>query len=206
MRTASSTPGMNDSRAIESWRTESVWPRPPKMTSWCATRPGQAHRVDRLVHVAAGLADQLGGAQRGARGRVELLVVVQLDDLALGHVLRDRAATTCIISTAPIAKLGAKKRFALPTPSSSRVVDARSCRSRSARRPRGTARALSSAVSGVEKSTTTSASPQHVLRARRSSCGSARPTSAMSSAPSTAAHDRLRPSARRAGDRDVDHA
>ena len=32
-RTASSTPGMNDSREIVSWRIESVWPRPPKITS-----------------------------------------------------------------------------------------------------------------------------------------------------------------------------
>src|SRR5205823_12923091 len=41
LRTASRTPGMNDSREIESCRTESVCPTPPKMTSWCATRPGR---------------------------------------------------------------------------------------------------------------------------------------------------------------------
>jgi hypothetical protein len=39
-RTASNTPGMKDSRAIESWRIVSVCPSPPKTTSWCATRPG----------------------------------------------------------------------------------------------------------------------------------------------------------------------
>jgi hypothetical protein len=50
----------------------------------------QPHRVDRLVDVAAGRVDQLLGALGGARGRVELAVVVQLDDLALGHVRRDR--------------------------------------------------------------------------------------------------------------------
>src|SRR6185312_473906 len=34
LRIASSTPGMKDSRAIESWRIDSVWPSPPKSTSW----------------------------------------------------------------------------------------------------------------------------------------------------------------------------
>ena len=38
--TASSTPGMKELRSIESWRIESVWPSPPKITSWWATRPG----------------------------------------------------------------------------------------------------------------------------------------------------------------------
>ncbi len=32
-RTASRTPGMNERRSIESWRIESVWPSPPKITS-----------------------------------------------------------------------------------------------------------------------------------------------------------------------------
>ena len=36
----SSTPGMNDSRSIESWRIVSVWPTSPKITSWWATSPG----------------------------------------------------------------------------------------------------------------------------------------------------------------------
>ena len=49
---------------------------------------GQAHRVDRLVDVPAGRRDQLRGARRGARRGVELAVVMQLDDLALGHVAR----------------------------------------------------------------------------------------------------------------------
>ena len=68
-------------RSIESWRIDSVWPSPPKITSWWATRPGKPYRVDRLVDVAARLANQLGGALRRARGGVELAVVVQLDDL-----------------------------------------------------------------------------------------------------------------------------
>ena len=50
--------------------------------------PGQAHRVDRRRLAAARLRHQLGGARGGAAGRVELGVVVQLDDLGLVHVLR----------------------------------------------------------------------------------------------------------------------
>src|SRR5262245_1823691 len=46
----------------------------------------QAHRVNRLVDVAAVLANQLGGPLRVPRGRVELAIVVELDDLALGHL------------------------------------------------------------------------------------------------------------------------
>src|SRR6266511_2306637 len=40
LRTASRTPGMKLERSTESWRIESVWLSPPKMTSWCATSPG----------------------------------------------------------------------------------------------------------------------------------------------------------------------
>ena len=90
LRTASSTPGMKDSREIESWRTVSVWPRPPKITSWCATRPGSRTLWIGGVRAPAGLRDQLRRALRGARRRVELRVVVQLDDLAVGHVGSDQ--------------------------------------------------------------------------------------------------------------------
>jgi hypothetical protein len=40
-RAAISTPGMKDERSVESCRIVSVCPCPPKMTSWCATRPGR---------------------------------------------------------------------------------------------------------------------------------------------------------------------
>ena len=89
-----------------------------------------------------------------------------------------------IISTAPIAKFGATKRLALPRPASSEksapVVPITQCTPASRQ-----VRAFSTAVSGVVKSTTTSASPSTSASDvwRR---GSARPTSAMSSAPSTA--------------------
>ena len=51
-------------------------------------QPGEPNRVDRLVDVASPLRDQLGGPLRGSRWGVELAVVMELDDLALGHVLR----------------------------------------------------------------------------------------------------------------------
>src|SRR3990170_485496 len=38
--TASTTPGMNDSRLVESWRIVRVSPGPPKITAWWATKPG----------------------------------------------------------------------------------------------------------------------------------------------------------------------
>ena len=88
-RTASSTPGMKERRSIESWRMLSVCPSPPKIDLLVGDEAGEPHRVNRLVDVAAGLADQLRGALRGSRRRVELLVVVELDDLALGHVRGD---------------------------------------------------------------------------------------------------------------------
>ena len=52
----------------------------------------QPDRVDRLVDVGAGRGEQLGGPRGGARGLVELAVVVELDDLDLGHELGDPLA------------------------------------------------------------------------------------------------------------------
>ena len=93
---------MNDSRPLESWRIESVWPRPPKSTSWCATRPGRrtlwmvtpSNAAARepsigveIRHVAReGLATAAGDhaagrVDRGAGRRIHLLVMVQFDDL-----------------------------------------------------------------------------------------------------------------------------
>ena len=179
-------------------------PEPPKMTSWCATRPGQAHGVDRLVHVAARLADQLGRARGGARRGVELRVVVQLDDLALGHVLGRAAWATSIISTAPIAKFGATKRFARAHALELARSRRRWCPSRSARRPRGSRARSPSAVSGCEKSTTTSASPSTSASATSSS-GSARPDERHVLGALDRVADRLPHPPGGAGDGDVDH-
>ena len=54
--------------------------------------PGEPDRVDRLVDVGAGVAEQLGRPGGRARGLVELAVVVELDDLDLRHVLGDPLA------------------------------------------------------------------------------------------------------------------
>ena len=51
------------------------------MTSWWATRPGR--RTEWIGHVAV---HQLRRPRRGPAGRVDLAVVVQLDDLGLRHV------------------------------------------------------------------------------------------------------------------------
>ena len=93
-----------------------------------------------------------------------------------------------IISTAPIAKLGAMKQLARAHRRSQlrRTSGARSCPPRSARPLRGTARAFSKHGVGLREV------DDHVRRPRArperccSSSGSARPTSSMSSAPSTA--------------------
>src|SRR5680860_1546454 len=92
-----------------------------------------------------------------------------------------------ISSTAPIAKLGATKQLASPASAASRSAS----RSKPVV-PRTTwtpaskqALALASAVSGVLKSTTTSASPS-TPASSTPSAGSAFPASCMSTAPSTA--------------------
>ena len=201
LRTASSTPGMNERRSIESWRIVSVWPSPPKIDLLVGDEAGQAHRVDRLVDVAAGLADQLGGPLRGARRRVELAVVVQLDDLALGHVRRRPAARPASSARRRSRSSGATKQFASP-PSSPRRRSRSSSRSKpvvptTAWTPASRhARTLPGAASGVVKSTTTSASPS-TSASSTPSAGSALPLSSRSSAPSTASTDGLRPSAPR---------
>ena len=176
---------MNDSRAIESCRIDSVWPTPPNRTSWCATSPGS-------------LTEWIGWWTLPPASRIRSAVRAAVPDGAssfrswcsstISHSGMC-GATICaafIISTAPIAKFGATNRFALPTPSSSEkstpVVPITQWTPASRH-----SRALCSALSGVVKSTTTSASPSTSCSAM-SSAGSARPTSAMSAAPSTAWH------------------
>ena len=89
-RTARTTPGMKLWRSIESWRIESVWPSPPKITSWWATRPGS--RTEWIGSCTLPPASPISSAVRLAvpEGASILLVVVQLDDLALGHVRGDQ--------------------------------------------------------------------------------------------------------------------
>src|SRR5919107_610130 len=179
LRIASRTPGMNDVRSVESWRMVSVCPTPPRMTSWWATSPGR--RTEWI-----GTPPPISSAVRAAvpLGASSLRSWCSSMISALG---RCRAASTanCIISTAPIAKFGAKNT--LPPPASSLssegsqpLVPTTACTP-----ARTHARAFSSAVSGRVKSTTTSTSPRMSASATPSA-GSARPARTMSSAPSTA--------------------
>ena len=80
---------MNELRSIESWRIESVCPSTAEDDLLMGDEPREADRVDRLVDVGAGVAEQLRGTRRGSGGLVELAVVMQLDDLDLGHELGD---------------------------------------------------------------------------------------------------------------------
>src|SRR5215211_1483424 len=174
---------MKDSRATESWRMESVCPRPPKRTSWCATRPGR--RTEWIGSCTVPPASRIRSAVRLAVPEGASSFCSWWSSIT-SHSGMWAAAwrANSIISTAPIAKLGATNRLAGPTPSnaekSAPVVPITQWTPASRQ-----VRALSTAASGVEKSTTTSASPNTSPR-EVSSCGSTRPTSAMSSVPSTA--------------------
>ena len=147
---------MNDVRSVESWRIVSV----------CADVAeddllvGDEARAAARSGSATSPVHQLGGARGGARRRVELAVVVQLDDLGLGHVPRRPRRRSA--SSAPRRSRSSARRRRCPAPrrrAQRRRGRSPSSRSRRARRPRGTRSALSSAVSGRVKSTTTSASP-----------------------------------------------
>ena len=170
---------------------------------------GQPHRVDRLVDVAAGLADQLRGPLRRPRGRVELAVVVQLDDLALGHVrgdpLRDlhqqhgadrEVGSDEAVGAGAGRSAAARSGVEVEAGGADDGVDARPA----GRRGRWRARCR-----GSVKSTTTSASPS-TSASSTPSAGSALPASSMSSAPSTASQTAwpMRPAAPETDD--PDHA
>ena len=109
-RTASSTPGMNDSRLSESWRIVSVWPRPPRMTSWCATSPG---RRTEWIGTSPSISGRISAAVRAAvpLGASSLRSWCSSMISASGCA-RAASAAKRIISTAPIAKFGATKTFA----------------------------------------------------------------------------------------------
>ena len=111
-RTASSTPGMNERRSIESWRTLSVCPSPPKMTSWWATRPGS--RTEWIGSWTLPPASRISSAVRFAvpDGASSFLSWWSSTISHSGMCGAIRCATS-ISSTAPIAKLGATKQLAL---------------------------------------------------------------------------------------------
>ena len=188
-RTASSTPGMKDSRRDRVVADRQRLAEVAEDHLLVGDEPGQADRVDRRRRASARRGHQRRRARRRAARRVELAVVVQLDDLGGRHV-RAASAAKRIISTAPIAKLGATNTFAPPTRPRARRRRSRSCRSRRARPPRRQASALPSAVSGCVKSTTTSQSAR-IAPSATPSAGSARPRQLQSGAPATARHSRL---------------
>ncbi len=158
------------------------------------------------MDVAAGAGDQLGGALGRARGRVELAVVVQLDDLALGHVAGDRLRDLHQQHGAD-REVGGDEAVCLRGLGRSRsasrskpVVPTTTC-TPAARQ----ASALASAVSGVVKSTTTSASPSTSASSTpRRGIGLAAQLGVLGSLDGFA--DRLAHAPGGAGDRDLDHA
>ena len=100
---ASSTPGTNASREVVSWRIVRVSPGPPRMTSWCATRPGR--RTEWI------------GTSPPMRAAVALAVpdgassFVSACSSMISASGNERAASAAkrIIRTAPSAKFGATK-------------------------------------------------------------------------------------------------
>ena len=202
---------MNDSRSIESWRIVSVWPSVAEDHLLVGDEPRQAHGVDRRLGAAARLGHQPRGERRGAAGRVELAVVVQLDDLGLRHVPRglggeahhqhradrevgrDEHVGACGSRSAPCAsRSGAEVEAGGADHDVHPGAHAGAARSRARCR-------LREVDDHLARRGSTSASVMP-------SSGSARPTSSMSSAPSTAAQTRLPHAPGRAGDRDADHA
>ena len=167
--------------------------------------------MDRLVDIAAGFSDQLR-RPLGSSGRgVELAVVMELDDLALRHVLGHHAGRRASASTAPIAKFGASRQFApFGRSLGSLLEDLRGIEPGGAGDNVGSAcqrlpRMLPGPASGVVKSTTTSA-PSSTSANGVSSAGSARPLSSMSSAASSGLADRLSHPPGRSGYGDLNHA
>ena len=175
---------MNDSRVIESCVMVSVCPSPPNTTSWCATRPGSRTEWIGSCTLPAGLA-------RSAR-RCAWRCPTARRAFGRGEAPRSRTRA-CAGQRASRPPSSGRRRSRSweprtdlpsrrpPAPRSPR----RSCPSTQWTPASRHARALASAESGCEKSTTTSASPS-TSASEVSRRGSARPTSCMSSAASTA--------------------
>src|SRR6185312_4253161 len=111
---------------------------------------------------------------------------------------RDAATANCVISTAPMAKLGATNTLALASRRSFSSDTSKPVVPITTWTPAATAmRALASAVVGMVKSTSTSGAADNASSSDVPREGSARATSSMSSAPSTASHtvDPIRPAA-----------
>src|SRR5215218_1318369 len=177
---------MKERRSIESWRIARVWPTPPKITSWWATRPGR--RTEWIGWWTLPPAASISSWVRFAvpEGASSFLSwwssTISHSGMCLAIVCE-----TSISNTAPIAKLGATKQLAREASAAARAASrskpvvpttvwtpaSRHCLT------------LARAVSGTVKSTTTSASGS-TSESSVPSEGSARPLSSSPSASSTA--------------------
>ena len=103
---ASSTPGMKLVRSVVTWRIESVWATSPRMTSWSATRPGR--RTEWIGTSPSIISAVRAAVPEGASS----LPGWCSSTISARSMIFDASAAKRIISTAPIAKLGAKNAFA----------------------------------------------------------------------------------------------
>src|SRR6516165_1651948 len=211
-RMARSTPGMNETRSMESCLMVSTSPGAPSRTSWWATRP--ASRMEwtwtpppRAEPLAPSTADTVasGGSPSPAAALASAIIAAVRDAVPEGASalaawcssitsaeVKNRAACWAnrIISTAPTEKLGTTSTR---TPGAA-ASHARTCASRDSSNPEVPTtvsrplpthqRRLSMTAPGWVKSTTTS-HPASVSRGSPSSTSAAMP---MPSAPATAWH------------------
>ena len=179
---------MKEPRSIESWRSVSVCPSPPKITSWWATRPGR--RTEWIGSWTLPPAAAISSAVRFAvpEGASSFLSWCSSTISHSGMWGAIRCAAS-ISSTAPIAKLGATKQLA--SPRLGRLaqlveVEAGGADHRVDARPRGRPRTLAErGLRGGEVDDDVGVA-EHARRARPRAPDRPSPASSMSSAPSTA--------------------
>src|SRR3954452_13228186 len=100
-RMASRTPGMKLVRSVVTWRMVRVWATSPRITSWSATRPG------RRTEWIAGSPSIRRAVRAAVPEGVSTLAGWWYSMISALAMCLDASAAKRIISTAPIAKLGA---------------------------------------------------------------------------------------------------
>src|SRR5918992_4070281 len=206
---------MKDSRLSESCRIVRVSPWPPSNTSWCATRPDRRTECTRTpstvaprapsswVVVASGDGSWRAAATSSAGRRAVPLGASALFGWCSSMISTDSkngaaCCAKCIMSTAPIAKLGAmstlapacaasQPRTVSSLPASKPVVPTTVCTPRSTHHRR-----LSMTASGWVKSTTASAAASGLRASPMSTAATSSISSAASTAPQTSAPTRPR--------------
>ena len=112
---------MKERRSIESWRSESVWPSPPKITSWWATRPGS--RTEWIgwwtLPPAASISSSVRLAVPEGASSLRSWCSSTISHSGMCGAI---VCATSISSTAPIAKLGATKQLALEASAAARAA------------------------------------------------------------------------------------